>query len=100
MGIVVDGYKPAVAMVCLQFIYSGLALFTKAALVQGMSPRVFVVYRQAVATLIMTPLACFSRWYGIYNHHLSLSSNLDGFLEIWLKMSQNRIAMIHLPACT
>ncbi|KAM6552930.1 hypothetical protein CsatB_013692 [Cannabis sativa] len=62
-----DGYKPAMAMVGLQCIYTGLALFTRAALLQGMSPRVFVVYRQGVATLIMAPIACFTRWRNPYN---------------------------------
>ncbi|CAL1415043.1 unnamed protein product [Linum trigynum] len=56
-----SGYKPLMVMVTLQFAYSGLALFTKAAFTGGMSPRVFVVYRQAVATMIMVPMACLSR---------------------------------------
>ncbi|KDP38759.1 hypothetical protein JCGZ_04112 [Jatropha curcas] len=53
--------KPVMVMVGLQFIYSGVALFTRAALVQGLNPRVFVVYRQGIATLIMAPLAFLSR---------------------------------------
>ncbi|GMY35503.1 WAT1-related protein At4g30420-like isoform X1 [Fagus crenata] len=61
MGDQLGDYKPAMAMVGLQFIYAGLALFTRAALLQGMSPRVFVVYRQAIATLVMAPIACFTR---------------------------------------
>jgi hypothetical protein len=60
MGVFAD-YKPAMAMAGLQFIYAGLALFTRVALVQGMSPSIFVVYRQAVATLVMAPIACFTR---------------------------------------
>ncbi|XP_024025711.1 WAT1-related protein At4g30420 [Morus notabilis] len=56
-----NDYKPAVAMIGLQCIYTGLAIFTRAALLQGMSPRVFVVYRQAAATLIMAPIAYFTR---------------------------------------
>ncbi|CAN1811563.1 WAT1-related protein At4g28040 [Linum perenne] len=50
-------YKPAMIMIVLEFSYAGLALFTKAAFNGGMSPQVFVVYRQAIATLIMVPLA-------------------------------------------
>ena len=42
-----DYYKPALAMIELQFIYAGLALFTRVALVQGMSPRVLVVYSKS-----------------------------------------------------
>lgn len=56
-----DEYKPAVAMVGLQFSYACSSLFTRIVLVQGMSPRVFVAYRQAIATLVMTPIVYFSR---------------------------------------
>ncbi|KAK0571233.1 hypothetical protein LWI29_012870 [Acer saccharum] len=38
----------------------GVALFTRAAFLKGMSPRVFVVYRQAIATFSMAPVAFFS----------------------------------------
>ncbi|XP_030509775.2 WAT1-related protein At4g30420 [Cannabis sativa] len=56
-----DEYKPAMAMFALQFSYAGVALSTRAALLQGMSPSVFVVYRQAIATLVIAPLAYFTR---------------------------------------
>ncbi|KAK8595781.1 hypothetical protein V6N13_000471 [Hibiscus sabdariffa] len=56
-----DYYLPALAMVGLQFIYAGVALFTRAALVKGLSPRVFVVYRQGIATLLIAPIAFVSR---------------------------------------
>jgi hypothetical protein len=59
---VADDYKPAMAMVGLQFSYAIVALTTRAALLQGMSPRVFVVYRQAIATLVIAPVAYFSRY--------------------------------------
>ncbi|KAJ4833128.1 hypothetical protein Tsubulata_006234 [Turnera subulata] len=55
------GYRPAMAMIGLQFLYSGVALFTRVALLHGLSPRIFVVYRQGSAALIMTPLAYISR---------------------------------------
>ncbi|KAH9654157.1 WAT1-related protein [Citrus sinensis] len=54
-------YKPAMAMLALQFSYAVVALSTRAALLQGMNPRVFVVYRQAIATLFMAPMAYLSR---------------------------------------
>ncbi|KAF8033821.1 hypothetical protein BT93_C0166 [Corymbia citriodora subsp. variegata] len=41
----------------LQFTYAALALFARASLLQGLSPRVFVVYRQAAATLFISPAA-------------------------------------------
>ncbi|XVF34316.1 hypothetical protein REPUB_Repub18cG0049200 [Reevesia pubescens] len=56
-----EDYKPALTMVGLQFGYAGVALVTRAAMLQGMSPRVLVVYRQAVATLSVAPIAYLSR---------------------------------------
>ncbi|KAF4352821.1 hypothetical protein F8388_026363 [Cannabis sativa] len=56
-----DEYKPAMAMFGLQFSYAGVALSTRAALLQGMSPSVFVFYRQAIATLVIAPFAYFTR---------------------------------------
>ncbi|XP_043711538.1 WAT1-related protein At4g30420-like [Telopea speciosissima] len=55
-----EDYKPVMAMVLLQFTYATLALFTRATLLQGMNPKVFVVYRQAIATLVIAPVAYFS----------------------------------------
>ncbi|GMJ07200.1 Usually multiple acids move in and out Transporters 34 [Hibiscus trionum] len=56
-----DGYLPAVAMIGLQSIAAAVALFTRAAMVNGLSPRVFVVYRQGIATLLIAPIAFVSR---------------------------------------
>ncbi|XP_011018103.1 PREDICTED: WAT1-related protein At4g30420-like isoform X2 [Populus euphratica] len=53
--------KPVLAMLGMQFSYAIVSLITRAALIQGMSPRVFVVYRQAIATVVIAPLAHFSR---------------------------------------
>ncbi|XVE98669.1 hypothetical protein REPUB_Repub03eG0127300 [Reevesia pubescens] len=57
----IDDYKPVLAMIGLQFIYAGVALFTRAALLKGLSPKVFVVYRQGMATLLFAPIAFVSR---------------------------------------
>lgn len=57
-----ESLKPVIVMILLQFSYSAVALSTRAALLQGMSPRIFVVYRQAIATLVIAPLAFFSRY--------------------------------------
>lgn len=57
MGQRFEELKPALAMIGLQFSYAGVALLTRAALLKGMSPQVFVFYRQAVATLVMAPVA-------------------------------------------
>ncbi|KAK7834559.1 WAT1-related protein At4g30420 [Quercus suber] len=75
-----DEHKPAMAMVGLQFCYACISLFTRIVLVQGMSPRVYVVYRQAIATLVMTPIGYFSR----RNSNIKCSLNLRSFSLIFL----------------
>uniref|UniRef100_A0A5B7BU17 WAT1-related protein n=1 Tax=Davidia involucrata TaxID=16924 RepID=A0A5B7BU17_DAVIN len=55
----VESYKPYIAMICAQCIFAGLALFSKAAMTKGMNAYVFVVYRQALATLVLAPFAFF-----------------------------------------
>ncbi|XAR51231.1 hypothetical protein NMG60_11005797 [Bertholletia excelsa] len=56
-----DDYKPAMGMIAVQLTYAGVALLTRAALLQGMSPRIFVFYRQCIATLVIAPIAYFTR---------------------------------------
>ncbi|KAL2464394.1 WAT1-related protein [Forsythia ovata] len=56
-----EDYKPTIVMLALQFIYAGVTLFTRAALVHEMSSRVFVVYRQSIAFLLVAPIAYFTR---------------------------------------
>lgn len=56
-----DDYMPVMAMFGLQFTYAGVSLLTRTALLEGMSPRVFVVYRQGIATLLIAPIAYFTR---------------------------------------
>lgn len=51
-----EGYKPCAAMVVTQCIYAAMALCKKAVFTRGMSPMVFVVYRQAVATIVLVPI--------------------------------------------
>ncbi|EOA16883.1 hypothetical protein CARUB_v10005119mg [Capsella rubella] len=55
-------YKAVLALVFLQFASAGVALLTKAAFREGLSPTVFVVYRQAIATLFICPISFFSAW--------------------------------------
>ncbi|KVH99612.1 Drug/metabolite transporter [Cynara cardunculus var. scolymus] len=54
-----EGYKPYIAMLLVQVIYAGMALLSKASISSGMNPSIFVVYRQAFATLSLAPLAYF-----------------------------------------
>ncbi|QCD94562.1 WAT1-related protein [Vigna unguiculata] len=56
---IVEKNKPYVAMLFVQFVYAGMALLSKAAISKGMSPYVFVVYRQAFASVALSPFAFF-----------------------------------------
>ncbi|XP_059630766.1 WAT1-related protein At1g21890-like [Cornus florida] len=49
--------KPYLAMISLQFGYAGMYIITMVTLNQGMNHYVLVVYRHAVATLVMAPFA-------------------------------------------
>ncbi|XP_020554443.1 WAT1-related protein At1g43650-like isoform X2 [Sesamum indicum] len=51
--------KPYIAVVIIQCSYAGMYLLSKAAMSSGMKPCVFVVYRQAFATLALLPFALF-----------------------------------------
>ncbi|XP_011079339.1 WAT1-related protein At4g30420 [Sesamum indicum] len=53
--------KPVIILTACQFMYAGVNLLGRAALLQDMSSRVFVVYRQCIAFLLIAPVAYFSR---------------------------------------
>ncbi|CAN4113314.1 unnamed protein product [Withania somnifera] len=52
-----ENYKPTIVMIALQFMYAIVTLSTRATLVQGLSARVFVAYRQTIAFLLIAPIA-------------------------------------------
>ncbi|KAF4346530.1 hypothetical protein G4B88_016258 [Cannabis sativa] len=103
-------------MVALQCITAAVTLFSKLALSQGMSPRVFVLYRQLFATLIMAPIAFLSRWkdphatpLGLRSFNMILLTSLIGvtannntyFEGLNLSSSTIATAMLNLiPAIT
>ncbi|XP_042052148.1 WAT1-related protein At2g37460-like isoform X2 [Salvia splendens] len=57
LGLVFLKAKPFLAVVFLQAGLAGMDIISKAALNEGMSNYVFVVYRHAVATLVIAPFA-------------------------------------------
>ena len=63
--------KPYLVVVFVQFGYAGMTILAKSALDKGMSPHVFVVYRHAVATLVIAPFALiFDRFEKIFSLQL------------------------------
>ncbi|CAN0837136.1 WAT1-related protein At2g39510 [Linum grandiflorum] len=51
--------KPYLAVIFMQFVSAGSSIISKFALNQGMSQHVFVVYRYAIATAVISPFAFF-----------------------------------------
>ncbi|XP_039137891.1 WAT1-related protein At5g64700-like isoform X1 [Dioscorea cayenensis subsp. rotundata] len=54
--------KLYLAIILIRTIYAGLQILGKAALDGGMNTAVFVFYRQALASVIMSPVAFFVEW--------------------------------------
>ncbi|KAK9111228.1 hypothetical protein Scep_018747 [Stephania cephalantha] len=54
-----ETHKPYLAMLFIQFVYAGMALFSKTAIGKGMNPFVFVFYRQAFASFALAPFSFF-----------------------------------------
>lgn len=63
-----EKHKPYIAMLFIQFVYAGMALLSKVAISKGMSPYVFVVYRQTFATIALSPFAFFDRFSEVLSH--------------------------------
>ncbi|XP_039130174.1 WAT1-related protein At4g28040-like [Dioscorea cayenensis subsp. rotundata] len=72
--------KEVVAMVVVQSIYSCMTIFSKEAFTEGMSIIVFVVYRQAIASLLLIPTSIILNR-GKINQ---LALGLKGFLLVFL----------------
>uniref|UniRef100_A0A5B7C2Q1 WAT1-related protein n=1 Tax=Davidia involucrata TaxID=16924 RepID=A0A5B7C2Q1_DAVIN len=86
--------KPYIAMIFIQFVYTGMSLFSKAAISEGMKPSVFVAYRQGFATLALAPFAFFFErlpkqflfsflFLGLNTPSVCLLMNLYNFLFCW-----------------
>ncbi|KAL1210541.1 WAT1-related protein [Cardamine amara subsp. amara] len=76
-----EEYKPVMAMTMIQVCYAGVTLSARATLVNGLSPRVFILYRQAFATIFIFPFIYFSR----RKSKISISSlDLKSFSLIFL----------------
>ena len=72
-----EEYKPGLAMVAVQCIYAAMALSAKAAFTHGMSPMVFVIYRQASASLVVLPINTLTKRF------LSLSRSRSRSLRVF-----------------
>ena len=55
--VALSNQKICLAMIFIQLAYAGMVLLSKAALTKGMSPLVFVAYRQSIAVLVLAPFA-------------------------------------------
>lgn len=67
IGEALDGLKPALFMVIVQFGFAGVNAFYKLAANDGMNLRIIVAYRFLFATAFILPIALFvERYYTIY----------------------------------
>ena len=57
LSLIFTKLKPYLAMITLQFGYAGMFIITLVSLKRGMSNFVLIVYRHAVATLVIAPFA-------------------------------------------
>lgn len=55
--VAVVNHQTLLAMILIQLSYAGMALISKAAFNEGMSPLVLNAYRQAIATTVLVPFA-------------------------------------------
>ncbi|RHN38576.1 putative EamA domain-containing protein [Medicago truncatula] len=78
-GLDIEYYMPVLVMLLIQSIYSGMNLSTRIALLEGMSPAVFVMYRNAFATIFLAPIA-----YLYERNSASYSLNLRSFSWIFM----------------
>ncbi|KAK4803913.1 hypothetical protein SAY86_003730 [Trapa natans] len=76
-------------MVFVQLVYAGMALFSKAAISKGMNPFVFVVLRQALAFLVLSPFAYFfeSNKYAPMSYGLLCKIFLVSFVGLTLSLN-------------
>ncbi|KAL8040942.1 hypothetical protein ABFX02_10G132800 [Erythranthe guttata] len=110
-----SGSLPTVVLIVCQCMYAGVNLISRVALVHEMSSRVFVVYRQFIAFLLISPFACFTRretqgyWYGWKSFWLifllsfiSVTLNQNLYFEgLYLASSSSASALGNLvPAIT
>ncbi|KAJ3689975.1 hypothetical protein LUZ61_019139 [Rhynchospora tenuis] len=54
--------RPYIVVVIIQAIYTGMFILSKAALDEGLSPAVFLFYRQAVASILLVPITIGAKW--------------------------------------
>ena len=65
-------YKSYVIMIFIQCTNAGLALMSKASVSKGMNPCVFVVFRQAFASLALVPFVFIDRFFHCLFYILTL----------------------------
>ncbi|XP_042035629.1 WAT1-related protein At1g43650-like [Salvia splendens] len=107
--------KGCLGMILVQLAYAGMAMFSKAAIDRGMNPYIFVVYRQAFATITLAPFAFFldrknpdhplsytlilkiflSSFFGI-----TLSSNLYSYAINYVSATFASVGINTIPALT
>ncbi|KAG5019399.1 hypothetical protein JHK87_015254 [Glycine soja] len=87
------GNNPYLIVVLVQAIYAAMFLLSKAAFDHGMNNFIFVFYRQAVATIFLTPFTFFFEW-------ITLSLDIYGIGLIYTSATLAAATTNCLPAIT
>ena len=79
--------KPLAAAILIQTIYAAMFLLSKAAFDGGMNNFIFTFYRQAFATISLSPITFFFKWYSFFFFFSFFSSlnNLIFFFCLFLR---------------
>lgn len=85
--------KPYLAMISLQFGYAGMYIITMVGLKRGLSHWILVVYRHAVATLVIAPFALVLERSAYFFFFLI---NFSGFLATYTLTSVNNFIILLL----
>lgn len=82
MGKLYQRMKPFIGVILLQFGFAGMDILSKVALNEGMSNYVFVVYRHAVATIVIVPFAIILDKSVSFSFSLYMCISCDNSIEV------------------
>ncbi|KAL3015175.1 hypothetical protein AAZX31_06G142900 [Glycine max] len=87
------GNNPYLVVILIQTIYAAMILLSKVAFDHGMDSFIFVFYRQAAATLFLTPFTFFFEW-------ITLTLEIYGIALIYTSVTLAAATSNSLPAIT
>jgi len=80
------GNNPYLVVIVIQAIYAAMFLLSKAAFDHGMNNFIFVFYRQAIATIFLTPFTFFFEWYVEIMSYVFIPLYMISFMNIYMTL--------------